>query len=180
MSQSHDPVLDAARECVLAVGVRRTTFSDVARRAGVSRMTLYRRFGDLEALLSALMTREFGRLVAAAQPANGAHARERAVRMVVTGARRLAADPLFQRLLDVDPELLLPYVTMRRGGMQRMAVAALQEALRDGDGSLRRGDPTAMAASVELAVRGFVLSAHAEDAPDWDELERMIDAYLTP
>src|SRR3954451_20103901 len=117
MSQSNDPVLDAARECVLAVGVRRTTFSDVARRAGVSRMTLYRRFGDLEALLSALMTREFGRLVAAAQARHSAGAPERAGRMVVGAARRLAADPLFQRLLDVDPELLLPYVTMRRGGM---------------------------------------------------------------
>jgi AcrR family transcriptional regulator len=180
MSQSHDPVLDAARECVLAVGVRRTTFSDVARRAGVSRMTLYRRFGDLEALLSALMTREFGRLVAAAQPSDGVHARERAVRMVVGGARRLAADPLFQRLLDVDPELLLPYVTMRRGGMQRMAVGALEAALAEGDGSLRSGDPPAMARAVELAVRGFVLAAHAEEPPDWAELERMVDAYLTP
>jgi AcrR family transcriptional regulator len=180
MSQSHDPVLDAARECVLAVGVRRTTFSDVARRAGVSRMTLYRRFGDLEALLSALMTREFGRLVAAAQPQNGATARERAVGMVVGGARRLAADPLFQRLLDVDPELLLPYVTMRRGGMQRMAVTALTAALQAGDGSLRAGDPAAMAASVELAVRGFVLAAHADEPPDWAELERMVDSYLAP
>src|SRR5689334_2920197 len=148
MSQSHDPVLDAARECVLAVGVRRTTFSDVARRAGVSRMTLYRRFGDLEALLSALMTREFGRLVSRAQPSEGAHARERAVRMVVTGARRLATDPLFQRLLDVDPELLLPYVTMRRGGMQRMAVAALESALAEADGSLRAGEPAGMARAV--------------------------------
>src|ERR1043166_4932980 len=66
MSQRNDddPVLDAARACVLAVGVRRTTVTDVARRAGVSRMTLYRRFPDLEGVLSALMTREFGRLVA--------------------------------------------------------------------------------------------------------------------
>ncbi|MCP2262032.1 transcriptional regulator, TetR family, partial [Streptoalloteichus tenebrarius] len=32
-----DTLLDAARECVLAVGVRRTTLTDVARRAGVSR-----------------------------------------------------------------------------------------------------------------------------------------------
>ena len=54
MSQRHtsvvdeqDRVLDAARACVLAVGVRRTTVTDVARRAGVSRMTLYRRFPDL-------------------------------------------------------------------------------------------------------------------------------------
>src|SRR3712207_1054015 len=67
-------LLDAARECVLAVGVPRTTFSDVARRAGVSRMTLYRRFPDLEALLAALMTREFGRLVREEREAAGAAA----------------------------------------------------------------------------------------------------------
>jgi hypothetical protein len=69
---------------------------------------------------------------------------------------------------------------MRRGGMQRMAVGALEAALADGDGSLRSGDPPAMARAVELAVRGFVLAAHAEEPPDWAELERMVDAYLTP
>ena len=116
-------MLDAARACVLAVGVRRTTFSDVARRAGVSRMTLYRRFPDLETLLSALMTREFGRLVADARRrgAEGAAPRARGGDGHRTAARRLHADPLFDRLLDVDPELLLPYVTLRLGGMQRMA-----------------------------------------------------------
>ena len=59
-----DVVLDAARSCVLEVGVRRTTLSSVARAAGVSRMTLYRRFPDVSSLLAALMTREFGALLA--------------------------------------------------------------------------------------------------------------------
>src|SRR3954454_1633963 len=139
MSQSHDPVLDAARECVLAVGVRRTTFSDVARRAGVSQMTLYRRFGDLEALLSALMTREFGRL--GAEPREHAaglpSTRERVVATVVHGARALAGDPLFGRLVDLDPELLLPYVTVRLGGVQQIAVAGTAQELQAGDGSVR-------------------------------------------
>ena len=49
-----DPVLDAARESILAVGFRRTTLTDVARRAGVSRMTIYRRFADMKALLADL------------------------------------------------------------------------------------------------------------------------------
>src|SRR3954454_13163083 len=131
MSQRHefepaeDGVLDAARACVLAVGVRRTTFSDVARRAGVSRMTLYRRFPDLETVLSALMTREFGRVVEEARTAGASAAtcRERAVAMVAGAAERLHSDPLFDRLLDVDPELLLPYVTLRLGGVQRVGVA---------------------------------------------------------
>jgi AcrR family transcriptional regulator len=178
-----DRLLDAARECVLAVGVRRTTVTDVARRAGVSRMTLYRRYPDLEGVLAALMTREFGRLVAdAAARAVGATARERVVTMVVHGARTLAEDPLFGRLLDVDPELLLPYVTRRLGGMQRIAVAAGAEALAANDGSVRTDvSPQVLSAGIELIARGFVLASHGElDVDPWAELARAIDGYLRP
>jgi AcrR family transcriptional regulator len=190
MSQRHvadedDRLLDAARACVLAVGVRRTTVTDVARRAGVSRMTLYRRFPDLEAVLSALMTREFGRLVAQARErAEGATARERVVAMTVHGARSLATDPLFERLLDVDPELLLPYVTLRLGGMQRIAVQAATQELAGADGSVRSDAPPAvLAATIELMARGFVLAARGELEPaldPWRELARAIDGYLRP
>ena len=174
-------MLDAARACVMAVGVRRTTFSDVARRAGVSRMTLYRRFPDLETVLSALMTREFGRLVEEARSAGHREptVRERAVAMVTLAARRLHADPLFARLLDVDPELLLPYVTVRLGGMQRMAVAGLAAELACNDGSVREGPPEVLAHGVELMARGFVLAREpAVDA--WAELGRAVDGYLRP
>jgi AcrR family transcriptional regulator len=190
MSQRHasdesDQLLDAARECVLAVGVRRTTVTDVARRAGVSRMTLYRRFPDLEALLAALMTREFGRLVAGGRNgAAGATTRERVVAMVVAGSRALAGDPLFARLLDVDPELLLPYVTVRLGGMQRMAVAAAAAELAADDGSVRDdAPPEVLAAGIELIARGFVLAARGQLEPrldPWTELGRAVDGYLRP
>jgi AcrR family transcriptional regulator len=189
MSQRHlaeedDRLLDAARECVLAVGVRRTTVTDVARRAGVSRMTLYRRFPDLETVLSTLMTREFGRLVAPAREhAEGATTRERVVATTVYGARSLACDPLFERLLDVDPELLLPYVTRRRGGMQRGGVADLTQQLAVADGSVREDQPPAvLAAGIELMTRGFVLAARGElDLDDpWAELARAVDGYLRP
>jgi AcrR family transcriptional regulator len=176
-------VLDAARECVLAVGVRRTTVTDVARRAGVSRMTLYRRYPDLEGVLASLMTREFGRLVAdAAARADGANTRERVVAMVVHGSRALAEDPLFVRLLDVDPELLLPYVTQRLGGMQKMAVAASARALAAADGSVRTdASPEVLSAAVELIARGFVLASHGElELDPWVELARAIDGYLRP
>jgi AcrR family transcriptional regulator len=178
-----DEVLDAARACVLAVGVRRTTVTDVARRAGVSRMTLYRRFPDLEGVLSALMTREFGRLVAdAAARAEGASTREQVVEMVVHGSRALAEDPLFERLLDVDPELLLPYVTQRLGGMQKMAVEASARILADADDSVRSDiPPDVLAAGMELISRGFVLASHGDLRLDpWAELARAIDGYLRP
>src|ERR1700709_1869494 len=58
-----DPLLDAARESILAVGWKRSTLTDVARRAGVSRMTIYRRWPDMQTLMADLMTREWGGLL---------------------------------------------------------------------------------------------------------------------
>jgi AcrR family transcriptional regulator len=188
VSQRHEfepgeeAMLEAARACVLAVGVRRTTFSDVARRAGVSRMTLYRRFPDLETLLSTLMTWEFGRVVDEGRSAAGSGTcRERSVAMVAGACRKLHEDPLFARLLDVDPELLLPYVTVRLGGMQRLAIASLAAELEAGrgDGSVRDGDPETLARGVELLARGFVL-ARDPGLDAWAELARAIDGYLKP
>src|SRR6266498_3855248 len=91
-----DLLLDAARDCVLDVGVRRTTLSSVARAAGVSRMTLYRRFPDVRSLLAALMTREFGTLLTAADQRTSAarHARDRLVAATVASVLALADNPL--------------------------------------------------------------------------------------
>ena len=101
--------------------------------------------------------------------------------MVVRAARRLHEDPLFDRLLDVDPELLLPYVTVRLGGMQRLAVAGLAAELEAGrgDGSVRDGDAELLARGIELIARGFVL-ARDPGLDAWAELARAIDGYLRP
>src|SRR6201990_1936899 len=57
--EPRDAYLDAARACILDVGWRRTTLTEVARRAGVSRMTIYRTWADMPTLLGDLMTREW-------------------------------------------------------------------------------------------------------------------------
>src|SRR3954468_8972110 len=90
-----DAVLDAARDSVLAVGVRRTTLTDVARRAGVSRMTIYRRWPDVRTLVADLMTREWIAVAAAvAPPADGRPVRESMVDSLVDGARAFREHPL--------------------------------------------------------------------------------------
>src|SRR3954454_17579271 len=95
----HDLVLDAARDCVLAVGVRRTTLTDVARRAGVSRMTLYRRWPDVRSLVADLMTREWLALAAAVVSGVSGDTRTRLVDILVTGTRRLREHPLFRKII---------------------------------------------------------------------------------
>lgn len=183
-----DAVLDATRASVLAVGVRRTTLTDVARRAGVSRMTLYRLVPDVTTLILEVMTQEFAALLADAESAAARKrsARGRIVTATVEIARRLPDEPLFRRVLDVDPELLLPYLTDRIGSTQRLAAAHVRRMLADGvaDGSVRRADLDVVAMSMVLTVSSFVVSARLLDAVGraaaLDELTRLLDGWLRP
>ncbi|MFJ8031514.1 TetR/AcrR family transcriptional regulator [Streptomyces sp. NPDC096032] len=188
-----DHVLDAVRDCVLAVGVRRTTLADVARRAGVSRMTLYRRWPDLRTLVGDLMTREWigvaSRAIPPATPGTGT--RGRIVDGLVAGIEAFRAHPLFRKIVDVDPELLLPYVLDRRGASQEALLALLADALREGhaDGSVRPGHTERQARALLLTVQSFTLSLRTmtdEDDPELDsaaflgELRTLLERTLTP
>src|SRR3954469_5135983 len=53
-----DAVLDAAASCYLRFGVDKTTAVDIATAAGISRATLYRRYGSHEAIFLAVLIRE--------------------------------------------------------------------------------------------------------------------------
>lgn len=182
-----DPILDAARETVLAVGFRRTTVSEVARRVGVSRPTIYARYPDAAAIMRALMTREFTAVVEQAdrETDDAPTGRSRLVRGAVRGADLMAGHPLMLRVLEVDPELLMPYVTQRTGRVQRAALAVLCHRVEVGqqDGSVCDAPPARLAGVMELALRGFVFAAHTfsrqERAAALEDLERMLDRYLT-
>lgn len=57
-------ILDAALVEFERHGVRKVALDDVARRAGVSRTTIYRRFANRDELVAAVMDRENARLFA--------------------------------------------------------------------------------------------------------------------
>jgi len=185
-----DTYLDAARACILDVGWRRTTLTEVARRAGVSRMTIYRSWSDMQQLLGDLMTREWsgvvGAAVAAEDPARPAV--DRLVDGIVATVRTLRDNELFVRIVELDPELLLPYLLSRRGRSQDLILSITCEAVADGQqaGEIRGGNPVAIARAMLLATHGFVLSGHtmvddeaSEDELD-DELARLLGRMLVP
>ncbi|MFD0692360.1 TetR/AcrR family transcriptional regulator [Actinomadura fibrosa] len=187
-----DTVLDAARDCVLAVGVRRTTLTDIARRAGVSRMTLYRRWPDVRTIVADLMTREWVGIGASVQaPDDGGPVRPRLVDGLVAGVRAFRADPLLRKIVEVDPELLLPYVLDRLGASQRRFLELFEEALNAGhaDGTIRRGHAGRQARALLLVVQSFVFSAATmtdEDDPELaaaafdGELRHVLERTLAP
>jgi AcrR family transcriptional regulator len=184
-----DGLLDAARACLLAVGWRRTTLTDVARRAGVSRMTIYRRWADMQSLLADLMTREWSLLVEdAALPSDGGAAASLG-ESVAAAVATLRDNELFGKIVTTDPELLLPYLLDRRGRTQDAVLGLLESAMRAGQdaGSVRGGDPAVLARGVLLTAHGFALSAATLTEPggpttaDLDrELRSLIERYLAP
>jgi len=182
-------LLDAARDCVARVGVRRTTVADVARRAGASRMTVYRLFPDARTLWSTLLTREFGDVVAEAEAAAASlpTARERLVAATAHAVERIATDPVVRRVLELDPELLVPYITERLGQSQRIAMEQFHRYLEAGrgDGSMRELDDRAVAYLLQLVVSSVVLASRvtereADAGAVARELAHMLDAFLAP
>jgi AcrR family transcriptional regulator len=184
-----DVLLDAAMECVLARGVRRTTLSDIARTAGVSRMTLYRRFPDVRGMLSALITREFGKIldeanrIALPEPT----ARGQLVVAAVHTIRGLAANPLMHAVIERDAEMLLPYIMERIGTSQRMTEEFLRVQLSAGqrDGSIRVADPAVQARTIFLLLQPYVFAIRpsTSDLPLDDllvELTHLLDVALCP
>jgi AcrR family transcriptional regulator len=186
---SEDLALDAARASILAVGWSRTTLTDIARRAGLSRMTLYRRWPEMNALLGDLMTREWVSLVAleSTAPLSSNH-RERLVQGIVSTIGALRANELFTRIIELDPQMLLPYLLERPGRSQELVLSILVDEIQAGQkaGEVRIGDPRLLARSILLAAHGFTLSAQTmvDDAlshNDFDrELARLIEGYLAP
>jgi AcrR family transcriptional regulator len=185
VSDTETAILDAALAEVLAHGIRRTTASDIARRAGLSRQTLYRYWPDAQAVFAALVTRE---LVASLPDADTTSADlDALVELLVETADRVRRLPLVERLRDTDPELFARYILDRLGTSQRAIHAETVRRVDAGQraGFIRAGDPVQLAAMVLLIAQSAVQSAPlvAEWLPDeaWRaELTHALRGYLAP
>lgn len=180
-----DRILDAAASCVLAYGVDRVTLAEIARRAGVSRPTVYRRFPDTQSILAALLTDRVVRILDDA----GDHEIGRAalVSRIVGVAGRLQHDDIVMSVLHNAPELAMVYIAERLGTSQQILIDAVagQLKLAQEHGSVRAGDPRRLAAMCLLITQSTVQSAQmVEPILDADalaaELAHALNGYLQP
>lgn len=192
MGDEDDVLLDAVREEVLAYGVRRATATSIAQRAGVSRVTVYRRGGGIKQLVLDALVGEFARTVEqvarrVAEDRAPATGRENVVEVAVGIIESLSQAPLVGALLTHDPEMLLPYLVDRYGRSQQLMLAALSAAITEGvaDGSIRDGDPELAARVLLHALTPFVVGSriltanHSRDEV-LGEIRHLVDAYLAP
>lgn len=192
MSISNDDVsvaariLDAAAACVLAYGIDRVTLAEIARRAGVSRPTVYRRWPDTQSILAALLTSRVTRVL----DDDGGDAppgREALVARIVAVAGRLRDDEIVMSVLHNAPELAMVYISERLGTSQQILIDATagQIKLAQEHGSVRAGDPRRLAAMCLLITQSTVQSAQmvepilgADDLAA--ELALALNGYLQP
>jgi AcrR family transcriptional regulator len=179
-----DRILGAAASCVTAYGVERVTLAEIARRAGVSRPTVYRRWTDTREILAALLTsRVIGVWRDVRSPGQG---REALVRRIVAVADRLRRDELIMSVLLSSPELAMVYITQRLGTSQQVLIdaAASEIEAAQRDGSARAGDPRQLAAMVLLITQSTIQSAQiVRPILDADalarELAHSLNGYLS-
>ena len=178
-------ILDAAGSCVLAYGVERVTLAEIARRAGVSRPTVYRRFPDTRSILAALLTMRISAALGDV-PSRGT-GREQVVERIVAVAGRLRLDDVIMAVLHDAPDLAMVYLSERLGTSQQLlldTVATELKAAQDA-GTVRAGDVRQFAAMCLLITQSTILSAQLVE-PILDakalatELAHTLNGYLKP
>ncbi|RNL62982.1 TetR/AcrR family transcriptional regulator [Nocardioides marmoriginsengisoli] len=107
-------VLDAALEAFLDFGVRRTSMGEIARRAGISPATLYRRYAQKSDVVMGVGLREAQRILAHLEDVidTSAPPLEQLTALHVEVAHQLRSNELLRRVLATEPETVLPKLTV--------------------------------------------------------------------
>ncbi|MEU9804326.1 helix-turn-helix domain-containing protein [Mycobacterium sp. NPDC050853] len=182
-------ILAAAFEQFSVVGWRRSTVEDVAKRAGLGRATVYRRFPNKSALTVAVAQAELGRYMAGAALASGGQATV-ADRMAESSAYTLEFvrnHPLLRRLLETEPDAILPTLTTEAGPIIetfREFCAALWKTEIYGDAIVSQQTITHLRTAAELHIRialSLILTQESAIELDTAEQARQFTRhYLAP
>ncbi len=158
-------ILDAAFSCAERYGVGRTTLSDVAREARLSRQTLYRYYSSKHDLLMALVIREEQVLFETFKKAIAPH---RDLRPAVEAAFRtmlhaMRAHPLLDRVMATEPQELLPYLTVEANPVRDMAIRMMEQVFAERGAGV---SPVLAHRAAEIASR--LITSYAITPPDDD------------
>lgn len=179
-AETRDRIVDAAFGAVERFGLSRFTMDDVAGLAGVSRQSVYRYFDAKDALIVALVAREEEAFLEGVREAHGRHEDlEDALREGILFCLRTAREhPLLDRLLQSEPDALLPFLTTRGGGViarARSVIEALAAERADVDRKM-------VHRAADLAVRAIVsyTLTPSDDPPEEvaEEIARILVSAL--
>lgn len=184
-----DAVFDQVATAALAEfaehGIRRTSMEDVARRAGVSRMTVFRRFESKQGLVDVVIAREVRRGMEELDLLwEGAETLEdRLVEGFAFAGRYVRNHPLFDGLLKREPEILLPPLTIDGGpvlGLYRALITKRLQAEVDA-GRAATSDVNGVAEVIARLAISLLLTRNGDITVDNpDSVVRLVNLALLP
>ncbi|MCL4423628.1 MAG: TetR/AcrR family transcriptional regulator [Actinobacteria bacterium] len=168
-------ILQATYDCVARYGLAKTTLDDAARQAGLSRATVYRHFpGGRDQLIKEVISWEtmrfFERLYEVVLEASGLD--EMVALGLMFAHRALKSHDVLQKILETEPELLLPQLTVEADRVTALIAAFLQPHLERYLATGRSGPCGCLQAPTGLPSRGVDTSQAA------DYLARMALSFI--
>ena len=128
MSDVRERLLQATYDCVARWGLAKTTVEDAAREAGVSRATVYRYFpGGRDELIGAVVGWEFARFfLRLYDEVREAETLEEVMeRGLVFAHNAILEHEVLQRILQTEPEILVPRLTVEANETHTLIAAFL-------------------------------------------------------
>jgi AcrR family transcriptional regulator len=124
-------VLDAAAGCYLRLGVAKTTAVDIARAAGISRATLYRRYGSHESIFLAVLERESAAMAAESQEhlRGIADPAERVVEGMMFSISQIGSRPVHAAIFTGESAAWAAGQAIRMQALRRIGEAAVRPLL---------------------------------------------------
>ncbi|SEF24479.1 DNA-binding transcriptional regulator, AcrR family [Amycolatopsis pretoriensis] len=179
-------VLDGAFEQFCRMGIQRSTMEDVARRAGVSRITVYRRFATKELLVQQVVQREFRRYfdrflidIRAAETVA-----DRLVVGFVSSLRAFRSNPLIGGLMEVESNLLVSALTGDGGGtlavVRQFVAGQLREEQRAGHVSGDLDTDLVAEMMVRVSASFLTIPSALVDLDDDKQLADVARRFLVP
>lgn len=186
LDETRARILDAAYDQFCRMGIQRSTMEDVARRAGVSRITVYRRFATKDALVEHVVRREFRRyfdqfLVDIEQASTAA---DRVVVGFVSSLRAIRRNPLIGGLLAVEPDLLMPSMISDGGRtlatVRQFVAGQLRREQRAGNVAASLDPELVAELMVRVSASFLAIPSHVIDLDDEEQLAAVARQFLVP
>jgi TetR/AcrR family transcriptional regulator, repressor for uid operon len=186
MDETRARILDAAYEQFCRMGIQRSTMEDVARRAGVSRITVYRRFATKDALVEQVVRREFRRyfdqfLIDIEQAETAA---DRVVLGFVSSLRAIRRNPLIGGLIATEPDLLVPSMISDGGRtlatVRQFVAGQLRHEQRAGNVSSDLDTDLVAELMVRISGSFLAIPSHLIDLDDDEQLAAVARRFLVP
>lgn len=179
-------LLDAAYEQFSRFGIQRSTMEDVARRANVSRITVYRRFTGKDELVEQVVLRQFRRYFhqfsAEVRRANSLE--ERVAAGFVSSLRAIRSDPIIAGLVAADPDRFASSMFGDEGRTLAAVRGFVASRLRDEQraGFIASSLDTDRVAEIMVRICASFLTipSRVVNLDDEDELAEFARLYLVP